>query len=347
MLVKTFLTGKHTKMKINRFDDFTKLREIVLGDVNYSPLSLIKDQNDRDFMRHVLDETKSSLTNLEQIFERFDIKVWRPEVFNHTEKTNIGTPYAKVDSVYTSLTSYDNFLTIADTIVEMSPANVPLSTFDYVQYQHIWKEKFDQGSRWISMPRPSYNEFKIDEFEDISNFEPYADAPSLILLGDTVFVAERYMLNKLGMDWLKREFPQFKFKILKDTNGHLDSYFNIVKPGLALSGIQKDKLPSEFKDWEIIQFDKESYKDVSMISDYFQDDDYENTTLAVNVISIDPENIVMYKHVMDNNVEKIRAIEKQGVNVIPLELNVSRWLNQGLHCFCNPLVRDGGFVNYL
>ena len=67
MLVKTFLTGKHTKMKINRFDDFTKLREIVLGDVNYSPLSLIKDQNDRDFMRHVLDETKSSLTNLEQI----------------------------------------------------------------------------------------------------------------------------------------------------------------------------------------------------------------------------------------------------------------------------------------
>ena len=49
----------------------------------------------------------------------------------------------------------------------------------------------------------------------------------------------------------------------------------------------------------------------------------------------------------DSNVEKIRNLEKQGVNVIPLELNVSRWLNQGLHCFCNPLVRDGGFTNYL
>ena len=67
---KNFFDRKHTKMKINRFDDFTKLREIVLGDVNYSPLSLIKDQNDRDFMRHVLDETKSSLTNLEQIFKK-------------------------------------------------------------------------------------------------------------------------------------------------------------------------------------------------------------------------------------------------------------------------------------
>ena len=79
-------------MKINRFDDFTKLREIVLGDVNYSPLSLIEDENNREFMRSVLDETKSSLTSLEQIFKRFDVKVWRPEVFRHSEKCNLGTP---------------------------------------------------------------------------------------------------------------------------------------------------------------------------------------------------------------------------------------------------------------
>ena len=58
------------------------------------------------------------------------------------------------------------------------------------------------------------------------------------------------------------------------------------------------------------------------------------------------ENIVMYKHVVDNNIEQIRKIEKQGVNVIPLELDVSRWLNTGLHCFCNALVRDGEYNNY-
>lgn len=333
-------------MKINRYDDFTKLREIVLGEVNYSPLNLIKDENDRDFMRHILDQTKSSMSKLEEIFKNFDVKVWRPEVFEHTVETKLGTPYKNVDNVYKSLTSFDNFLTIADTIVEMSPADSPSAIFDYVQYQHIWNEKFQQGSRWISMPRPSYNINKTNEFEDISNFEPYADSPSLMIVGDTIFVAEKYMVNQLGMDWLKREFPQFKFKVFKGTNGHLDSYFAIVRPGLALTGIPKNKLPKEFRDWNIIDFDKEDYKDVSMISDYFQDDDYENTTLAVNVISIDPENIVMYKHAIDNNVEQIRKIEKQGVNVIPLELDVSRWLNTGLHCFCNALVRDGNYINY-
>ena len=333
-------------MKINRYDDFTKLREIVLGEVNYSPLSLIKDDKDKDFMRHILDETTSSMAKLEKIFIQFDVKVWRPEVFQHTDSTNLGTPYVQLDSVYTPLNPFDNFLAIADTIVEMSPAGFPPSMFDYIQYQHIWKEKFDHGSRWISMPRPSYNPHKADESQDISNFEPYGDSPSMLIVGDTVFLAERYMFNQLGMDWLKREFPQFQFKIFKGTNGHLDSYFNIVKPGLALSGIPKDSLPEEFLTWDIIEFDKESYQDVSMISDYFQDDDYENTTLAVNTVTIDPENIIMFKHVVENNVEKIRKLEKQGVNVIPLELDVSRWLNQGLHCFCNPLVRDGGLINY-
>jgi hypothetical protein len=333
-------------MKINRYDDFTKLREVVLGEVNYSPLDLITDENDRDFMRHILDETKSSMAKLQEIFQTFDVKVWRPEVFKHTADNKLGAPYTKVASVYTSLTSFDNFLAIADTIVEMSPADVPRAMFDYVQYQHIWKEKFNQGSRWISMPRPSYNTNKTDKFEDISNFEPYGNSPSILIAGDTVFLAERYMFNQLGMDWLKREFPQFKFKVYKGTNGHLDSYFAIVRPGLALSGIPKNELPEEFNNWDIITFDKEDYKDVSMISDYFQDDDYENTTLALNVVSIDPDNLVMYKHAVENNVEQIRKLEKHGVNVIPLELNVCRWLNQGLHCFCNPLVRDRGFVNY-
>ncbi|MCH1385934.1 MAG: hypothetical protein L7U61_06510 [Flavobacteriaceae bacterium] len=334
-------------MKINRFDDFTTLREVVLGEVNYSPLDLIKDDKDKDFMRYILDETKSSMAKLEQIFQSFDVKVWRPEVFHHTNNTILGTPYVKLHSVHTSLTPFNNFLTIADTIVEMSPSIAGNTIFDYVQYQHIWKEKFDQGSRWISMPRPSYNTNKTDEMsEDLSNFEPYGDAPSMLIVGDTVFLAERYMYNQLGIDWLKREFPQFKFKIFKGTNGHLDSYFSIVKPGVALSGLPKVNLPEEFKTWDIMEFDRDSYTDVSMISDYFQDDDYENTTLAVNTVTIDQDNIIMFKHAMDTNVEQIKKIEKHGVNVIPLELDVSRWLNTGLHCFCNALVRDGKQVNY-
>ena len=331
---------------INRYDDFTRLREMVLGRVNYSPLALLKNENEKNFIKHVLDETTLVLERIESIVKKFDVTVWRPEVFEHKEDMKLGAPYTKIDTVHRSLTPYDNFLTIADTVVEMSPTATPTALFDHVQYQHVWKAKFQQGSRWISMPRPSYNINKKDEFEVQSNFEPYADAPSVLIIGDVIYVTENYTLNQLGMDWLRREFPQFKLKVFKGTNGHLDSYFSVVKPGLALSGIAKNKLPEEFKNWTVLEFGKEDYKDVSMISDIFQDEDYENTTLAVNTFSIDEENIIMAKHTVDSYTEQVRTLEKNGVNVIPLKFEVSRWLNQGIHCLCNPIARDGRLTNY-
>jgi hypothetical protein len=331
---------------INRYDDFTRLREMVLGKVNYSPLALIKDEKDRDFIRHVLDETSVVLDRMEAILKKFDVTVWRPETFEHSHEMKLGAPYSKIDTVYTSLTPYDNFFTIADTIVEMSPASGPSAVFDHVQYQHVWKEKFAQGSRWISMPRPSYHVDKANNTESLSNYEPYADSPSLLPIGDVIYVAENWTVNQLGMDWLKREFPQFKFKVLKHTNGHLDSYFSVVKPGLAISGIAKNKLPDEFKNWTILEFGKEDYTDVSVVSNIFQDDDHENTTLAVNAFSIDENNIIMSKHTVDTCPKQIKVIEDCGINIIPLEFDVSRWLNQGIHCLSNPLVRDGGLINY-
>ncbi len=65
---------------INRYDDFTKLHEMVLGRVNYSPLSMIQDEKDRVFIKQVLDETSLVLEKLEGILKQFDVTVCRPEV---------------------------------------------------------------------------------------------------------------------------------------------------------------------------------------------------------------------------------------------------------------------------
>jgi glycine amidinotransferase len=331
---------------INRYDDFSKLQEVVLGKVNYSPLEYMSNENNKHFLRTILEETENALENLAGIFKSFGVTVWRPEVFTHYSGLKLGSPYVYIDHVYSALTPYDNFLTIANTLVEMSPHGDPSAMYDYVQYQHIWKEKFMQGSRWISMPRPSYNPKKNNDAEHMPDFEPYADAPSLMIIGDTIFVAEKYMVNNTGLDWLKREFPQFKFEIFQGTNGHLDSYFSVVRPGVGLSGIPKNALPEKLQKWEILEFNKEDYKDVSMLSNYFQDDDHENTTLAVNTFSIDESNIIMAKHTVETCVEQVKKLENIGVNVIPLEIDVSRWLNQGIHCMCNALAREGDLNNY-
>ncbi len=325
---------------INRFDTFTKLNEVILGKVNYSLLPLIEDDNERKLMENILQRMDQVFADLEKIFKTFNIKVWRPEVYNYNPNIKLGTPYSDIRYVYPSISPADNFLTIADTVVEMSSIHNASATYDYVQYQHIWKEQFEQGSRWLSMPRPSYNPNKSE------NFEPYADAPCFLLCGDTIFVTEFDIVNKLAMDWFKKEFPQFNFKFLKGTKGHLDSYFSIVKPGLALSGIPKNQLPDEFKNWQILEYEKEDYSDVKIFNDDLQDDDHKNTTLAVNTFSIDEQNIIMMEHIIERNTEHVKILEKNNINIIPLEYNVCRWINQGISCICNPINRNGKLENY-
>lgn len=328
---------------INRFDNFTKLHEVVLGKVNFSMLQVV-EKNDKQFFEDILNEQDNVFKDLENILQKHDVKIHRPKMFDHTKlKHELGIPFHPVKYVYSSISPYDNFLTIDNAVIEMSSISTS-SVYDYVQYQHIWKEKFDQGSRWLSMPRSSYSDMAE---ADLPNNEPYADGPCFLLLGDTVFVTEQYLVNKMAMDWFKREFPKFKFKIFPNTKGHLDSYFAVIRPGLALSGLPKNVLPEEFKNWDILEFGRENYKGVEFKNEALQDNDYENTTLAVNTLVLDPNNVVVIDSMLDTHKDAMKKLEKYEVNVIPLKYDVCRWTNQGIACITNPINRDGGFEKYL
>ena len=327
---------------INRYDNFTKLEEVVLGAVNFSMLDIV-EAKDRQFFTDILNDQADVFSDLESILKKYDVKVFKPEVFNHSSlKHKLGIPFHSVEYVSSSIAPYDYFLTIENAVVEMSSLS-PNSVYDHVQYQHVWKEKFDQGSRWLSMPRPSY---KYIDDSDLPNNEPYADGPCFMLVGDTVFVTEQFLVNKMAVEWFQREFPKFKFKFFPNTKGHLDSYFCVIRPGLALSGIAKSKLPPEFHNWEIIEFTPENYSDVQFRSDVLQDNDYENTTLAVNTLVLDENNIIIIDSMFENHKEAIRKLEKNKVNLIPLKYDVCRWTNQGIACITNPLRRQGKLENY-
>jgi hypothetical protein len=327
---------------INRYDNFSKLEEIVVGSVNYSMLDVV-DKNDKQFFKDILDGQALVFLQLEKILEQFGVKVHRPIMFDHSKlQHELGIPFHPVNYVYSSISPYDNFLTIENAVIEMTSSS-PSSVHDHVQYQHIWKEKFDQGSRWLSMPRPSYS--KIHE-QELPNNEPYADGPSFLLLGDTVFVTEQYCVNSMALDWFKREFPNFKFKIFENTKGHLDSYFAVIRPGLAISGLDKNQLPKEFENWEILEFGKEDYSGVEFRNEAMQDNDYENTTLAVNTLVIDENNIVVIDSMLDTHRSAMRKLESKKVNLIPLKYDVCRWTNQGIACITNPIRRQGTYQNY-
>lgn len=328
---------------INRYDNFTKLREIVLGSVNRSMLDVV-DKKDKQFFTDILDGQDSVFQELQKILEQFGVKIHRPNLFDHSKlKHKLGIPFHSINYVYSSISPYDNFLTIENAVIEMTSVS-PSSAYDHVQYTHIWKEKFDQGSRWLSMPRPSYS--RVAE-QELPNNEPYADGPCFLLLGDTVFVTEKYCVNDTALQWFKREFPNLKFKIFPHTKGHLDSYFAVIQPGLAISGLHKSKLPDEFQNWEIIEFGPEDYSGVEFRNAAMQDNDYANTTLAVNTLLLDENHMIVIDSMLDTHKSAIKKLESKKVNLIPLKYDVCRWTNQGIACITNPVVREGKCESYI
>ena len=52
---------------INRYDTWTKLKEVVLGDVNISLCNMIDDLDDRKRMTEILYDVKDTLNSIKNI----------------------------------------------------------------------------------------------------------------------------------------------------------------------------------------------------------------------------------------------------------------------------------------
>jgi hypothetical protein len=63
---------------INRYDTFTSLKEVVLGQVNMSLVNLIKDERERDFLQAVLEQTNDSLNQIKKFIKMKVLKFIDP-----------------------------------------------------------------------------------------------------------------------------------------------------------------------------------------------------------------------------------------------------------------------------
>ena len=318
---------------INRYDTFTQLKEVIVGTVNPSVCHIIKNETERDFMVNMLESVKATQDQMADIFQSMNIVVHRPKPITLQKPTV--TPHVEMPAMCNPVAPADNYLCIANTIVHC--ANVsPHYYFDHEQYQHIWQSQFSQGARWIAMPRPT--------FADSS--EPQLDAPAVMLVGDTVFYANRTVTTPQGIAWLQQEFDQFKY-IAIDYPAHLDCYFHVLRPGVLLSSVEKYKLPACLHTWDVIPLQTAgSYADVKVIDNFIQDDDWANTELGVNCVSINERTVMMMRHGIEQNPQTVKAIEQHGIDIVPIDYTAAKWMNQGLTCMINQMSREGGLENY-
>jgi hypothetical protein len=330
---------------INVKNTYEKLREVVVGDLDRNILELVNPDH-YDKLSFIFDQTIEDLNELQKTFEAMGIKVYRPKTWDVTK--TLATPYYEMQGHKVPLTPRDYFLTFGNTLIETT-SWCKEASFSSFYYRDIFLEKFKQGSNWISMPLATHNPEYIQDIDDeVPNYEPLIDAPNLMIHDDIVFVSSTGSNNDLGLEWVKRHFPEYKYMLMdkKHFTGHLDAHFNVLAPGKILTWHSSDHFPDYFKNWDFIQIDQSV--DImkraiqKLLDGRLQDDDFANTILSANSLSIDEQTIMMANDYKDIGSDMVREIERRGIEIIWIAHENSHFFNHGLTCITLDLIRDNG-----
>lgn len=335
---------------VNCYNSFDRLNEIIVGNIDESIIEFI-DQNQRQRLEYIINITKEELDQFQQTLESRNIKVHRP-VFHKNMK--ISTPNWSSHGLKIPFTPRDDFLILGNTIVETASWQKE-RFFQSFHYRDIFIDYFNRGANWISMPMPRHDRIDPDPLDsnNIPNRDPMFDAANIIKFGKDIFISGGGADNQLGYNWICRHFgndyrlhrfDQEKFA------GHLDTHFAIIRPGLLLTYYPKDFLPEYFHNWDIIYLDPAADREISnqqiLYDEKIQDDDFVNTVVSTNILSIDQNTIMLLDH-LKNNKYLLNQLERFGVEPLFVKFTYSHFFNQGLTCITLDTVRDtNGCIDY-
>ncbi len=152
--------------------------------------------------------------------------------------------------------------------------------------------------------------------------------------------------NRLGGQWLQTIFGDaFRVHFFEDVyyGSHIDSTFAALRPGLKLCNparVKDDTLPEIFKQWDVIYSPPMEGTD-KHDADYLSKS-IGSAWIGMNLFSISPDLVVVDR----NQRALIKLLEKQGLDVVTLELRHSKMLGGGFHCATLDIRRAGTLQRY-
>ena len=295
---------------------------------------------------HVYEEAEEDLAGMIDVLEGEGVKVHRPDMTAVDFASNVSNGLWQSDQ-YEAYCPRDSVTVIGDAIIE-GAMSLRARYHETFLFNQLFQDKMMQGARWLPMPKPMLqdNLFKIQPGRDpsVNNNEPILDPANLIRCGYDILYLISNTGNAKGAQWLRNTLgPQFRVHEMHDLYSwaHVDSTIMPLRPGLVIlnaSRVDKDKIPSIFKDWDKIWYTEEMCVGQPCLEDYAPASEW----IGMNVLSISPDSVI----VPQEEVGLIREIEKHGVNAVPVRMRHMRTLAGGPHCVSCDLVREGTLESY-
>jgi N-dimethylarginine dimethylaminohydrolase len=337
---------------VNSFDSWSRLREVILGDVYPVEWYEHLPGEIRDVFQLITQWTKEDLNQIEKkLVDDFGIVVQRPKYTNIDHHIDNRDVLRKPQ-----ICPRDLFVTLGNEF--WLPEHLKhLSSFHhlYQRYQPYLRQH---------------------------NFEIMFNGANVVKVGKDVFVDCVHSLSNQNIvdqkqyfeETVASHFPDFRLHYVNN-GGHLDGCFAVLKPGHLLVNRYYSDYDSTFPGWnrltlnspeffDHVKHQKNNWRQFGTngrwwlpgdppvpgsfhehVIKYAQDwvGNYTETFFEVNCLVIDEKNVMM----LGENQAVFRYLETLGITAHPMEFRCRTFWDGGLHCLTMDIQRDGKMATYL
>lgn len=221
---------------VQSYTSWQPLQEVIVGRV-YTPdhFAFIENNNVRQQLSQILEESTEDLDNLQKIIESFGATVRRPDlpdinmfIAQQIENVGVGIP---------PLTPRDWQITMGDRLLRV--INVPEMENICSSYEVL------QPGSVVDPHRHGYDE---------SHVMVNAVASCIVRAGTDVFFDSSEWMSDPQVDWIQNNVLDGRYKVHRArTNGHGDAVFAILKPGVIISSMHDADIDYDesFPGWEV------------------------------------------------------------------------------------------------
>jgi len=365
------------KTVVNSWNEWDPLKHVIVGRPDGTMIQAAEPAIERDFSEHgfpvgkcgpipqeMVEKAKEQMDHFVKILEKRDIRVDRPTPLNFSQR--VQTPDWKQETMFGCMPPRDLLLTVGNEILEAT-MSYRSRWFEYLCYRSLLERYFkeDPNFRWEAAPKPRLTErsYKKDYWKryramtpkereqviyernfPLTETEPCFDAADIGRFGKDLFVYHSTVTNQLGIDWLRRHFPNHRIHVVsfyEDDPMHIDATFVPLRPGLALSNRVRVPLVKEmielFKknDWEVVPCAPPAHDKKAPLS-------FCSVWLSMNILVLDPKTIC----VDADETAQMEQFNKLGFEVIPVPFHDVSAFGGGLHCATADVYREGTCQDY-
>jgi glycine amidinotransferase len=355
--------GVPARPAVNSWDEFTTLREVVVGDATHARLPAQSDPSAwlncfpdlgpaelaavrvGEYPRRVVEETNEDLAGLVDLLRVAGVLVHQPPAVDSS--VEFGGPGWRT----TGRSSYcprDLTLVVGDTIIE-TPSPMRARSAELFGLRPLFQDYLLRGARWIAAPRPQLRDdlYGLDQGGRpvLREAEPAFEAANVLRLGRDVFYQVSRSGNELGLHWLRSTLELLGDLRVHPLRGlyqgtHIDSTIALLRPGLVLLNPERvtpETVPVPLRGWDVLWCPPIATGPTVLPHTL------STPWVGMNLLMIDPEHAV----VDATQPALIAALERHGITVLPHRLRHARVLGGGFHCVTLDTVRDGGPEDYL